>query len=192
MPFSQISAKCVSLQSIPKLPNMGKHIQLLQILAVAFLSGLVCSSCHNATPTVATKIDQLKQRVVDDSTTLYTLRTIDFRKLESDFQTCDAKLKDMAPEQLQAAFDKLNLTQAYLHQFKEVSPVMRQKIGFTLLQLDLLKADVESQYLADSLALFYLEDESKVADTLHNQVLYFKDRFNNCQNELNQLKKSQE
>ena len=173
-------------------PRIMRHSQKrLRVLFTAFLLGLACSSCHNGTPTVASKIDRLKQQVIADSTTLHTIRTVDFPKLENRFQTCDMGLQNMPSEEIQAAFEKLNLTQAYLHQFAEVSPIMRRKFEYTLLQLDRLKTDVESHYLADSVALSYLEDETKVADTLHNQVVYFKDRFSNCQNDMSQLEKSQ-
>ena len=40
----------------------------------------------------------------------------------------------------------------------------------------------------DSLFSVYFERETIAADTLHNQILYFKDRFGSCQKELDALK----
>ena len=93
-------------------------------------------------------------------------------------------------EQVKANFDQLNLTQAYILQFKEVKPVMEKKMDYLVQQLDNLKSDAESSYLPDSLVLIYLGTETKVADTLHAQVDYFKDSFSNCQKSLNQMKKA--
>lgn len=99
-------------------------------------------------------------------------------------------LQYVAQDQIEVAFESLNLTQAYLHQFGQVQPIMSKKIRYALIQLDHLKADVESHYLTDSIALVYLNDESLIADTLHNQVVYFKDRFAQCQKDLNTFKKN--
>ena len=158
---------------------------------VAFGLATVFGSCQNQPQTPMGQIDQLKRQIEADSLALHQLKTVDFQKLKSDFGFCDSMLQYVSQEQIEAAFEPLNLTQAYLHQFGEVQPVMNRKMRYTLLQLDRLKADAESHYLTDSLVVVYLNDETLVADTLHSQVVYFKDRFDNCQKMLNQLKKSQ-
>lgn len=162
-------------------------------LIIAFFASTlvgILGSCQNQPQTLVGQIDQLKQQVVADSTALYKLKTVDYQQLNTDFVYCDSLLQYLSQEEVEAVFGTLNLTQAYLHQFGEVHPVMTQKTRFLLLQLDLLKADTESQYLSDSLAHAYLDDENRVADTLHNQVAYFKDRFDQCQKGLKTFKKN--
>lgn len=161
---------------------------IIAFFALTLGGGL--GSCQNQPQTLVGQIDQLKQQVVADSTALHKLKTVDCQKLNTDFVYCDSLLQYLSQEEIEAAFGTLNLTQAYLHQFGEVHPFMTQKMRYLLLQLDLLKADAESQYLSDSLVLAYLDDESRVADTLHNQVAYFKDRFDQCQKGMKALKKN--
>lgn len=160
------------------------------ILSAILLGLLFFSTCHNKPQTPVQNIDELKRQLVTDSTTLYNLKTTDFQQLEKDFTLFDAKLQDINPEQVQTVFEQLNLTQAYLRQFEEVSPDMHQKMTYSLLQLERLKADIENHYLPDSLANVYLETETKIADTLHNRVVYFRDRFNLCKKEMEALKKN--
>lgn len=156
----------------------------------ALALGLGLGSCQNKPQTLSGQIDQLKQQVVADTMVLHQLKTVDYQNLNSDFRFCDSLLQFMDTASVNAAFEKLNLTQAYLHQFGEVQPIMNRKMRYLFTQLDLLKADFESHYLSDSLVVAYLDDESRVADTLHHQVEYFKDRFGQCQKDLNVIKKN--
>lgn len=160
------------------------------IFTAALLSLLLFSTCSNKPQSPTQSIDQLKRQLVADSMTLYKLKTIDFQQLEKDFIFFDAKLQDINPDQVQSVFEQLNLTQAYLRQFEEVGPDMHQTMKYSLLQLDRLKADIESHYLTDSLANAYLETETKIADTFHNRVAYFRDRFDLCKKEMEDLKKN--
>lgn len=156
----------------------------------ALTLGGIFGSCQNQPQTLVGQIDRLKQQVVADSTALHKLKTDDYQKLNTDFVYCDSLLQYLSQEEIETVFGTLNLTQAYLHQFGEVHPGMTRKMRYLLLQLDMLRADAESQYLSDSLALAYLNDENRVADTLHNQVAYFKDRFEQCQKDLKTFKKN--
>ena len=140
--------------------------------------------------TTSDKIEALKRQVETDAKTLQDIENKDFAKLQSDFKHCDSMLQHLNEAQVNASFETLNLTQAYLQQFKDVKPVMADKMDYLMVQLDNLKSDAESHYLSDSLVLVYLDTETKVADTLHKQVDYFQDRFHKCQNDLNTLKKS--
>lgn len=146
--------------------------------------------CQEAPKTTSDKIDALKQQVETDAQSLQNLENKDYAQLQSSFHYCDSMLQYLNEEQVDASFEKLNLAQAYLLQFKDVQPQMVSKMNYVILQLDRLKADLTSQYLNDSLALIYLNDESHVADTLHQQILYFQGRFQKSQNDLNTLKKS--
>lgn len=160
---------------------------------LSFITALACTlmlACTSQPKTLTEKIDTLKQQVLTDVETLQELENKDFATLEKDFVHCDSLLQHLNQEQVEVSFEHLNLTKAYLVQFSEVKPVMERKMNYVVQQLDNLKSDAETHYLTDSLVLVYLNTETKVADTLHAQVEYFKDRFHSCQQSLNKLKKS--
>lgn len=157
------------------------------VFALALALGL--GGCHHEPDTLSGKIDRLRKQVVADSVALFEMETVDYQRLYSDFRYCDSLLQHLDKDEVETAFGSLDIIQAYLQQFKEVQPVMIRKMRYALLQLDLLEADATSQYLSDSLAHVYLNDESRVADTLHNQVAYFKDRLGQCRTDLNAFKK---
>lgn len=160
---------------------------------LTFIAALACImiiGCTHQPKTTIEKIDCLKKQVVADADALQTIANEDFVKLQKDFHYCDSLLQYLDAKVVEASFEHLNLTQAYLLQFKEVKPVMEKKMDYVVEQLGNLKSDAESHYLTDSLVLVYLDTETKVADTLHAQVAYFKDSFSKCQASLNQLKKS--
>ena len=156
----------------------------------AVLACFILFGCNSQPKTTIEKIDLLKKQVVTDADALQTIAKEDFSTLQQDFHYCDSLLQYIDAEQVKANFDQLNLTQAYILQFKEVKPVMEKKMDYLVQQLDNLKSDAESHYLSDSLVLIYLDTEMKVADTLHAQVDYFKDSFRNCQKALDQMKKA--
>lgn len=160
-----------------------------KLILIAALACIVLSGCNNQPKTTIEKIDLLKKQVATDAKALQAIANEDFTTLQNDFHYCDSLLQHIDAEQVKANFDQLNLTQAYILQFKEVKPVMEKKMDYLVQQLDNLKSDAESQYLPDSLVLIYLDTETKVADTLHAQVDYFKDSFSSCQKSLNQMKK---
>ena len=160
-----------------------------KLILIAAIACIVLSGCNNQPKTTIEKIDLLKKQVATDAKALQAIANEDFTTLQNDFHYCDSMLQYIDAEQVKANFDQLNLTQAYILQFKEVKPVMEKKMDYLVQQLDNLKSDAESQYLPDSLVLIYLDTETKVADTLHAQVDYFKDSFSSCQKSLNQMKK---
>lgn len=160
-----------------------------KLILIAALACIVLSGCNNQPKTTIEKIDLLKKQVATDAKALQAIANEDFTTLQNDFHYCDSLLQHIDAEQVKANFDQLNLTQAYILQFKEVKPVMEKKMDYLVQQLDNLKSDAESQYLPDSLVLIYLDTETKVADTLHAQVDYFKDSFSSCLKSLNQMKK---
>lgn len=160
------------------------------IILIATFLCLFLAGCNSQPKTTVEKIDMLKQQVLTDANTLQKIDNKIFTKLQKDFIYCDSVLQYLTPEQVDARFEQLNLTQAYLLQYREVKPVMEKKMDYLVEQLDHLKADAESHYLSDSLVTVYLVIETHVADTLHAQVAYFQDCLGNCQKELNKLKKS--
>ena len=166
------------------------NMRKLNIILVAAFACLLLAGCTNQPKTTVEKIDTLKQQVLTDANTLQNIDSKLFTKLQKDFLFCDSILQYLTPEQVDARFEQLYLTQAYLLQYREVKPVMEKKMDYLVEQLDHLKADAESHYLSDSLVTVYLATETRVADTLHAQVAYFQSCLDKCQKELNKLKKS--
>ena len=164
---------------------MTKSILLCALVGI----GLALGSCNSKPETNIDKIENLKKQVQADAKTLNDIETKELVTLEKDFRTCDSMLQYQSPEQVDKSFEKLQLVQAYIEQFKFTKPLMQADMDTTLLQLDRLKADAESHYLADSLVTIYLENETEYVNKLSNQVRYFQDRFSSCQQDLNALKK---
>lgn len=154
----------------------------------ALLVGLLLASCQTAPTTDLEKVEALKKQVQADAQTLEQLKGNEFVQLERDFIACDSMLQYLHPEAIDEAFQGLQLTKAYLDQFEMEQPAIKADIDSTLYRLDCLCSDIESQYLSDSLTAVYIDDETQHAELLNNQINYFKDRFGNCQNELNALK----
>ena len=165
-----------------------KRIRIILLGTALALLGL--SGCQQPPKTTIGKIEALQQQVTADVDALQTLESQQYNTLKSDFLACDSMLQYLTEAQVDASFEKLQYAQAYLLQFEMVKPTMAEKMDYLAQQLEHLKADLESQYLSDSLALAYFETENRVADTLHEQILYFKDRFGQCQKDINTLKKS--
>ena len=159
------------------------------LLCGLVVAGLALGSCNSKPETNIDKIDNLKKQVQADAKTLNDLETKEFVTLEKDFKTCDSLLQYQSPEQVDKSFEKLQLVQAYIEQFKFTKPLMQADMDTTLLQLDRLKADAESHYLSDSLVSVYLESEAEYVERLSNQVQYFQDRFSTCEQDLDALKK---
>ena len=135
------------------------------------------------------KIDALKKQVNKDVKALNDLNANTIIQLEKDFVTCDSLLQFLPEEDLDDAFQKLQLVNAYIQQFKEECPKMQAEMDSTLMRLDLLRTDAATHYLADSLVTTYLEDETQLVEKLNNQVEYFKDRLGNCRKDLDGFKK---
>lgn len=99
-------------------------------------------------------------------------------------------LQYVPEETIDDYFNTLDLAQAYLSQFDEMLPVMQRDITYTHTQLTNLQNDLDTHYISDSLFQVYLKDETAVADTLHNRILYFQDRLSHQDQELQTLKKN--
>ena len=135
------------------------------------------------------KIDALKKQVNKDIKALNELNANTFVQLEKDFISYDSSLQNMSEKELDAVFEKLRLVNAYIQQFNMERPVMQAEMDSTLVRLDLLRADVETHYIADSLATDYIEGETQEVERMNNKVAYFKDRLGNCRKDLDELKK---
>ncbi len=161
-------------------------------LIVSVLSTIVMTGCNNtpSTPTAGPtdRLAILQQQVDNDIAAFQDFAANDFINLRTSFMDIDTKLGSVSPDDIQGCFDKLNLAQAYLQQFMEVKPALQRKLDYSKKQLEDLQFDLENEKINDSLFNVYLERETIAADTLHNQILYFKDRFGACQKELDALK----
>ncbi len=135
------------------------------------------------------RIDALKKQVNKDVKALNDLNTNTFVQLEKDFISCDSSLQFLSEAELDAAFPKMQLVDAYLQQFKETQPIMQAEMDSTLARLDMLRADAKTHYFADSLVALYLEDETQQVEKLSSQVEYFRDRLGNCRKDLDSFKK---
>jgi hypothetical protein len=159
-----------------------------------FALGMALMSCNN-TPeadkpeTHRGKIESLQQQVQADSKTLNDIEANEFVAIQRDFRVCDSMLQYLSQEQVDKSFEKLQLVQAYIEQFKFTKPLMQADMDSTLHQLNRLKADAVNHYLSDSLVTVYLENETEYVNKQSNQVRYFQDRFSKCQEDLDELKK---
>jgi hypothetical protein len=163
---------------------MTKSMLLCSLVGLVF----IMTNCSNKSVTNLDKIDSLKKQVQADAKTLNDIEAKEYVTLKKDFMACDSMLQYQSPEQMQKSFETLQLVQAYLEQFKFTKPMMQADMDTTLHQLERLKADAESHYLSDSLVTVYLENETEYVNKLSNQVRYFQDRFNSCQQDLNAMK----
>ena len=148
------------------------------------------TGCTNkpTTPSPAERLENLQQQVDNDIVAYQNFEANDFENLRTSFIRIDSDLGSIAPQEVQSYYEKLNLAQAYLQQFLEVKTSLKNKLDYSKKQLTDLQYDLENAMINDSLFSVYFERETIAADTLHNQILYFKDRFGSCQKELDALK----
>lgn len=150
----------------------------------AVWSCMVLASCWAPPKTNIEKIADLKEQVFANTELLQDLESTVFKRLEKNFLSCDSMLQYLEEDQVDDAFEQLRLVQAYLEQFKVVNPRLKADLDSTLLQLDRLKSDAETNHFSDSLVTVYLHDETEHLNLLSNQVQYFKDRFGVCDKNL--------
>ncbi len=185
IPFSKNKYLCIPYNRI-MLNYKYNTLRLAFLLATIMLIAPCCKQKSNPT---TQQIAIMKRQVSADREALHEIESIDYPQLEDDFYHCDSMLQYVDQETAVQQFDKLNLAKAYLIQFQETLPRMQADIDSSLLQLDRLEADANSHYLSDSLVLVYLQEEKDIANRLHEQVLYFKDRLGNSRKELDILSK---
>ena len=163
---------------------MTKKMLLCCLIAM----GMAVISCSSKPDANIQKIESLQKQVLADSKTLNDIEAHQFVTLQRDFMAYDSMLQYQNEEQVEKSFETLQLVHAYIEQFKFTKPLMQAEMDTTLHQLDRLKADAESHYLSDSLVTAYLESETDYVNKMSNQVRYFQDRFNTCQQNLDALK----
>lgn len=162
---------------------------ITRITKIFLVATIALSACQSAPKTELERIDDLKKQVQTDAKTLDELATKDFVQIQKDFFSCDSMLQYMTPEEVDEAFQQLKLVDAYINQFQQMRPIMQADMDTTLIQLDKLRADIETHYFTDSLAAVYLDSETQHVTLLSNQVQYFQDRLGSCKKDLKNLKK---
>lgn len=161
---------------------------ILAVFAMFAFNGCTNKTATQTTPTLAERLANLQQQVENDIVAVQNFEANDFKNLRTSFMRIDSELGTIDPQKVQGYYEKLNLAQAYLQQFLEVSPSLKSKLDYSKKQLGDLQFDLENDRIDDSLFNVYFERETIAADTLHNQIVYFKDRFGACQKELDALK----
>lgn len=159
---------------------------------LAFIAtfAIALASCSCQKQSATSEIKKLQKQLKTEKKEIQNIENEYSAKINDDYHFCDSMLQFAPKEKLEEYFNTLNLAQAYLQQFKEVKPVMEKKFDYTQQQLESLLNDISTKYINDSLANEYLSDERKVADTLHEQILYFKDRLSSQKKELSTLKET--
>lgn len=161
---------------------------ILVVFAVSAFNGCTNNTATQTTQTSAERLANLQQQVENDIVAVKDFEANDFKNLRTSFMRIDSELGSIDPQKVQGYYEKLNLAQAYLQQFLEVSPSLKSKLDYSKKQLGDLQFDLENERINDSLFNVYFERETIAADSLHNQIVYFKDRFGACQKELDALK----
>jgi hypothetical protein len=155
----------------------------LIVIAFLLLASFACQSRKEP-------IQQLQDQLISDSIALQKLQNNCQERLWADFRWCDSMLQYVPKEQVNDYFDHLNIAQAYLNQFDEMLPIMQHDISYTRQQLSNLKSDIDTHFIDEAQAALYLEDETAVADTIHQRILYFQDRLSQQDQSLKSTKKS--
>ena len=165
-----------------------KSAFILIVFSMFAFNGCSNKQTTEAAQTSSERLSNLQQQVENDIVTVQDFEANDFKNLRASFMRIDSELGSIDPQKVQGYYEKLNLAQAYLQQFMEVSPSLKSKLDYSKKQLGDLQFDLENEIINDSLFNVYFERETIAADTLHNQIVYFKDRFGDCQKELDALK----
>ena len=155
---------------------------------ITFATALTFSSCQEQT--TITEIKKLQKQLQTETKNLQDIEKEYCTELNDNCRFCDSMLQYAPKEKIEEYFGTLNLAQAYLVQFNELKPIMEKKFDYSQQQLENLLKDISTNYINDSLAAAYLSDEQKVADTLHEQILYFENRLSSQKKELNTLKET--
>lgn len=140
--------------------------------------------------TVEDSISLTSKQLDKDLSTIQDIRNIDYPQLSSLFKRCDSLLVLSKKDDIDGYFTTLSYANGYLAQFDDLYPVIVKKIGYSKEQLSNLGSDISSHYINDSLAAVYLQDELLIADTIHEQIKYFDERFKKMNGELKKIEKA--
>ena len=128
--------------------------------------------------------------MTSDNIALQKLQDNYQERLWADFHWCDSMLQYLPKDAVNDYFESLNLAQAYLNQFDEMLPILQHDISYSRQQLTNLKNDIDTHFIDEEQAALYLKDETAVADTIHQRILYFQDRLSQQDQSLSSTKKS--
>ena len=163
----------------------------ITILIFSLLLAFNISGCRTKKAnTVSDSISLTSKQLEKDLSAIQAIKNTDYQQLGSLFKKCDSLLILSDKNNIDEYFTSLSYANGYLSQFDDLYPVIVKKIGYSQQQLSNLNADISSNYINDSLAAIYLDDEIRVADTIHEQIKYFDERFKKMNNELKKIEKA--
>ncbi len=162
----------------------------IAIFTTALILALCLGSCRTKKAnTINENISLTTKQLDKDLTTLQNLKDSNYPSLSHLFRVCDSMLVNTQKNEIEKYFTSLSYANGYLAQFDDIYPIIKEKINYSKKQLSSLSSDIESHYINDSLAAIYYEDEVLVADTIHEQIKYFSDRFKKMEQELRKAEK---
>lgn len=162
----------------------------ITILIICLLLAFNISGCRTKKAnTVSDSISLTIKQLDKDLSTIQSIKESDYQQLSTLFKKCDSLLILSDKNDIDEYFTSLSYANGYLSQFDDLYPVIVKKIGYSQQQLSNLSSDISSNYINDSLAAIYLDDEIRVADTIHEQIKYFGERFDKMNSELKKIEK---
>lgn len=162
----------------------------ITILILSLLLAFSISGCRTKKAnTVSDSISLTSKQLEKDLSAIQAIKNTDYQQLSSLFKKCDSLLILSDKNNIDEYFTSLSYANGYLSQFDDLYPVIVKKIGYSQEQLSNLNKDLSSNYISDSLATVYLEDEVLIADTIHEQIKYFDERFKKMNKELKKIEK---
>lgn len=168
--------------------SSNKPYATLSLIVLLLLSLAACQPNSGSGP--LEKIAALHEQLDNDSISINVLESSVLPPLERDFRSCDSMLAFLSQENIEEQFEALRLCNSYIVQFKTVVPNMKRNISYSHMQLDNLANEITDSRLTDSLVQIYIEDETKVADTIHHRVIYFQERLQQQKSEIAVRKKA--
>jgi len=162
----------------------------ITILIFSLLLAINISGCRTKKAnTVEDGISLTSKQLEKDLSAIQDIKNSDYQHLSTLFKKCDSLLILSEKSDIDDYFTTLSYANGYLSQFDDLYPVIVKKIGYSQEQLSNLSSDISSNYINDSLAAIYLDDEIHVADTIHEQIKYFGERFKKMNGELKKIEK---
>lgn len=162
----------------------------ITILILSLLLAFSISGCRTKKAnTVSDSISLTSKQLEKDLSAIQAIKNTDYQQLSSLFKKCDSLLILSDKNNIDEYFTSLSYANGYMSQFDDLYPVIVKKIGYSQQQLSNLNSDISSNYINDSLAAIYLDDEIRVADTIHEQIKYFDERFKKMNKELKKIEK---
>lgn len=169
---------------------MTSYLKISALLITVALA-INVNGCRtsNKANTIGDGISLTSKQLEKDLSAIQKLKNTDYQSLSAMFKVCDSMLINTSKNNIDDYFTTLSYANGYLSQFGDLYPVIVKKIEYSQQQLTNLNADINSHYINDSLAAIYFDDEARIADTIHEQIKYFDERFKKMDKELKRIEK---